>query len=382
MKSHCFNTQKLYQTLKDSCQKESQYWLDRKSYPNTDDLVKSNERDEMVIFLLETCDRSDIAFSIDTFSLAVSLLDRFLASFKVKSKYLECLALSCLYVASKVKEENDKILSAAKLLEILPQCKLSVSELLRMELMILNKFDWNINDVTATDFVYLFHALLVDKYNQLKPLAVVKETKSKWNQMHEFKQLSDDLAKVKLSAHAPRDLDFLHVMEKKIKHCLCVNELTTNFKPHVLAYTLVLLEIEKEFRHIEDDSIKNSMTYMFRVTLLKQLKLDSDIIESCKQQINACLTSMEYLSIFFDRYYLIMLKSFRITPLSTTLNSQLSVIKEEDEEEDENVSLQKTGKIESFTDVLKKRKLSENASSSSDDENDNEVLEFGYENLS
>ena len=110
MKLRCFNSEKLYQTLKDFCHKESQYWrvLDT-SYPNAnDDFVKTNERDEMVIYLLELCEREDVAFSLDTYALSVSLLDRFLANFKVKSKYLECLALGCLYVASKVKEENEK----------------------------------------------------------------------------------------------------------------------------------------------------------------------------------------------------------------------------------------------------------------------------------
>ena len=55
------------------------------------------------------CERTDMAFSMETFSLTVTLIDRFLASYKVKSKYLECLAVSCLYIAAKVREEDDKI---------------------------------------------------------------------------------------------------------------------------------------------------------------------------------------------------------------------------------------------------------------------------------
>jgi hypothetical protein len=354
------------------------------SFPNAnDDFVKTNERDEMVIYLLELCEREDVAFSLDTYALSVSLLDRFLANFKVKSKYLECSALACLYVASKVKEENEKILSARLFLEAC-NCKLSIAELLRMELMILSKFEWNINDVTVVDFIYVYHALLVNKYNQLKLLLgddVANENgqRSRWQQMLSFNTSTATTTMGKFSAYPPRDLDFLHLIEMKAKKCLCVNELTINFKPHVLAFSLIALQTEKEFCHIEDNSIRNAMIDMVKVTLFKHLKLDIETIVTCKEQINNCLISMEYMSVFFDRYYLNMaFKSHRMAttaPLLSAINSQLSVIEEEDEcEGDETRMEEKT----SYADVLKKRKLSENGSTSSYD--GGEDLEFEIEN--
>ena len=233
MKLHCFDAEKLYKLLKESCLKESQFWTDRKEYPITDDIVTSNERDDVILYLLETCDREDVNFSLETFGLSVSLLDRFLASFKVKIKYLECLALACLYIASKVKEEKEKILSSANFLDAC-NAKFSLSELLRMELMVLSKFNWSINDVTVVDFVYLYHALLVDKYRNIKP-TILKDfetsRKSKWQKLWTENEKNEE---EKISAYPPHDLDFLHLVEKKIKQCLCFSELTVNFKPHVL----------------------------------------------------------------------------------------------------------------------------------------------------
>lgn len=79
MKFRRFSSDQLLDLLKNACIKEAIYWSGNRAYPDTDDLVKTSERDEMVSFLLEVCDRSDIKFSTETFALCVSLIDRFLA---------------------------------------------------------------------------------------------------------------------------------------------------------------------------------------------------------------------------------------------------------------------------------------------------------------
>jgi len=33
-----------------------------------------------------------------------------------------------------------------------------------MELMILDKFEWNVNDITAADFLSIFQSLIINKY--------------------------------------------------------------------------------------------------------------------------------------------------------------------------------------------------------------------------
>ena len=110
-------------------------------------------------------------FSLDTYALSVDLLDRFLSTlkvrcpssssslslivhFQVRPKFLECLAVGCLYVAAKYKEEDEKIaITPEFVIDCNSSC--SASELLRMERVILEKFHWSADFVTSSDFLQL-----------------------------------------------------------------------------------------------------------------------------------------------------------------------------------------------------------------------------------
>lgn len=111
-------------------------------------------------------------FGMDTYALSVDLLDRFLATLKVKlynlilikkfiflllkvrPKFLECLAVGCLYIAAKCKEEDDTIsITPEFVIDCNANC--SANELLRMERLILEKFDWFVDFVTAVDFLQI-----------------------------------------------------------------------------------------------------------------------------------------------------------------------------------------------------------------------------------
>ncbi|XP_016334110.1 cyclin-G1-like, partial [Sinocyclocheilus anshuiensis] len=48
-------------------------------------------------------------FSSETFSLAASLLDRFLAVMKIQPKHLACVGLCCFYIAVKTSEEEKSV---------------------------------------------------------------------------------------------------------------------------------------------------------------------------------------------------------------------------------------------------------------------------------
>ena len=74
-KLRSFKREKLLELLKDACQKENIYWTEKKTYPDNDDLVKSNERDEIVSFICEVCERDDMDLSVETFALFAALLD-------------------------------------------------------------------------------------------------------------------------------------------------------------------------------------------------------------------------------------------------------------------------------------------------------------------
>lgn len=352
MKSLSFSIEKLCELLKDACSKETIYWTDQKKYPETEDLVTTVERDEIVSFLLEVCDREEVAFSIETFSLFVILLDRFLANYKVKSKYLECLAVACFYIASKVKEEDENVSITS---EFLMDCdaKCTLSELLRMELMVLTKFEWNVNNVTHADFLHIYHSIVVNKYNETEKKLNEEQPKkfNIWKNKHakSFKLDTEEEAIVlsKFSSspssylNPPENLDFLDLLESQLKQILCINELTTTFRPHLIAYCLLEIQIDEFLSSKESQNCIFNMksTIIDAMNLIKQCaKLNDDIlIESCKELVQFHLSSIQETNNLFDKYlndyHSGIVKSFR-TSLSTVNNASLPAIKEEEEIEE------------------------------------------------
>lgn len=337
MKLRSFNDKKLFNILKDGCLKESIYWAELKFYPESEDLVTPAERDEMIAYLLEVCERVDMSFSIETFSLTVSLIDRFLASYRVKSKYLECLAIACLYISLKVKEEDEKISIASEFLE---DCnsKCSVSELLRMELMILSKFEWSVDHITAADFLYIFHAILVNKYNESVESNTKKITKNKWKVCIN----EEAIGKVD-SAYPPSKLDFLHSLEYKLKQLLCSHELTGCFKSRVIALALLSIQVEKVFNQNEESESSKELINKAIKNLQQHSKITDENLNRCKSKIVSHLEAIDadnkLLDQYMDQYYSEMARNHRANSrLSVCLSSiakHLTAIKEEDESEEQ-----------------------------------------------
>ncbi|XP_022322402.1 cyclin-G1-like [Crassostrea virginica] len=78
-----------------------------------------------------------------TYATAVSCLDRFLAKVKVQPKYYSCVAAACFYLSSKFHDEDENAPSATQLSNLMQHAWKS-SDLKRMELVILEKLDWNL----------------------------------------------------------------------------------------------------------------------------------------------------------------------------------------------------------------------------------------------
>lgn len=340
MKFRRFSTEKLLGLLKNACSKEAIYWNENRTYPDTDDLVKASERDEIVSYLLEVCDRSDIKFSVETFALCVSLMDRFLSTYKVKSKYLECLAVACLYIASKIKEDDEKISITSEFLADC-NCKCKISELLRMELMILDKFEWNVNDITTADFTSILHSLLINKYGELFKFD------NKHNNNNLFKRKLNKVLKSNDSFYAPTELDFAHILEFDLKQCLCVNELTTMFRPKELAFTLLKIQIDKLINK-KDKSIENQLKIKFYDDFIEEtlslLKINHETVMECKEKATAHLAVMDrnkkLMDSYLSEYFFEMARTYHTTKslnwfsaLAAVTNARLTAIKEEDEDE-------------------------------------------------
>ncbi|XP_013994423.1 cyclin-G2 [Salmo salar] len=149
---------------------------------------------------------SFFGYSTQTFVLAVNLLDRFLAMMKVQPKHLACISISCLHIAAKTVEEECDVSSTNELIRI-GQCKFTVSDLTRMEKIISEKLNFQLEAITALTFLHLYHRIT---------LSQTSDRKEALN---------------------------LNTLEAHLKACLC--RITfSKAKPSVLALSLLTQEIE------------------------------------------------------------------------------------------------------------------------------------------
>ncbi|NXJ93117.1 CCNG1 protein, partial [Corythaixoides concolor] len=148
-------------------------------------------------------------FHTETFSLAVNFLDRFLSKMKVQPKHLGCVGLSCFYLAVKASEEERNVPLATDLIRI-SQYRFTVSDMMRMEKIVLEKLCWKVKATTAFQFLQLYHSLI-----------------------HE-----------NLSCERRKYLNFER-LETQLKACHC-RIMFSKAKPSVLALSIMALEIEEQ----------------------------------------------------------------------------------------------------------------------------------------
>ncbi|XP_019390423.1 PREDICTED: cyclin-G1 [Crocodylus porosus] len=145
----------------------------------------------------------------DTFSLAVNCLDRFLARMKVQPKHLGCVGLSCFYLAVKATEEERNVPLATDLIRI-SQYRFTVSDMMRMEKIVLEKLSWKVKATTAFQFLQIYHSLIHGN----------------------------------LSCERSKYLNFER-LEAQLKACHC-RIMFSKAKPSVLALSIMALEIEEK----------------------------------------------------------------------------------------------------------------------------------------
>ncbi|CAF1106401.1 unnamed protein product [Rotaria sordida] len=240
----------LTSSLERLCSKEERTWKDRIFNQIRLDEVNSSQRNHASSWLRKVA--ASMHFGIDTYALSVDLLDRFLATLKVRPKFLECLAVGCLYIAAKCKEEDDTIpITPEFVIDCNASC--SANELLRMERLILEKFNWYADFVTSVDFLQIYFALLLLKSNS----------------QHE----GNDNEKILVEKYVD--------LELKLASCLQHHRLAT-FKPRILALALISLELEKQ--QVLEPEI--NIDWLASITYLQHLaKIESDALLSCRDLI-------------------------------------------------------------------------------------------------
>lgn len=237
--------QSLSTSLERLCAKEDRTWKERIFNQTKLEEVNSSQRNNASIWLRKVA--ASMHFGIDTYASSVELLDRFLSTLKVRPKFLECLAVGCLYIAAKCKEEDDQIaITPEFVIDCNANC--SANELLRMERLILEKFDWFVDFVTPVDFLQIYFAILTVK-------------------------IDDTDEQVLLN----RYID----LESKLASCLQHHRLSL-FRPRILALALISLEFEKE----QVQQIQMETDWLPLISYLQQLaKVESDALVSCRDLI-------------------------------------------------------------------------------------------------
>lgn len=207
------NDERAKQRLEATLDKERMQWKPVLPRPvSSTQEITDMERDKEAFWLIQLSQSFD--FAPETYALAISIMDRVSTLVKIRPKYLRCVAISCLYIAAKTLEDDEAIPITLDLVRK-SQCGCSVSEILRMELVILTKLDWNPKAVTAIDFLHLIHYLL----------------------MRSFPYLLTHLKDMTPSR-------FLALLTRKLLRLLCHADVARD-RPSVVALALVSLELEQ-----------------------------------------------------------------------------------------------------------------------------------------
>ncbi|XP_076850247.1 cyclin-G1 [Brachyhypopomus gauderio] len=186
-------------------------------------------------------------FTAETFSLAVSLLDRFIAVVKIQPKHLSCVSLCCFYIAVKASEEEKNVPLANDLIRI-SQNRFTVSDMMRMEKIVLQKLFWMVRAPTALQFLRLFHCHVLEKMD-----ADSKKMKS------------------------------MERLEAQLKACHC-SFTFTKLRPSLLGLALLALEVEEHHGFESTGAAREAMR-----DLQEQLSIKDGDLVGVRELVAKCL---------------------------------------------------------------------------------------------
>nr|XP_057919870.1 cyclin-G1 [Doryrhamphus excisus] len=186
-------------------------------------------------------------FSSDTFSLAISLLDRFLSVMKIQPKHLSCVGLCCFYIAVKSSEDKKNVPLANDLIRI-SQNRFTVSDMMRMEKIIMEKVNWKVKAPTALRFLRLFHSYVEEQ----------------------------------LGTESENFLS-LDRLEAQLKACHC-SFVFSKLKPSVLAMALLCLGVDDQHDPEHMENISEALNSLQMLLTLK----DGDLV-CVRELVGKCL---------------------------------------------------------------------------------------------
>jgi len=196
-------------------------------------------------------------FSSETFSLAISILDRFLSVMKIQPKHLSCVGLCCFFIAVKSSEEEKNVPLANNLIRI-TQNRFTVSDMMRMETIIMEKLHWKVKAPTALRFLRLFHS-------------------------HIQEQLD----------HESEEILSIERLEAQLKACHC-SFIFTKMKPSLLALALLNFELHEQHDPEHSDQISKILC-----AVQMQLNIKDGDLVCVRELVGKCLA--EYSNSKFTR---------------------------------------------------------------------------------
>ncbi|XP_059844829.1 cyclin-I [Hypanus sabinus] len=236
-------SQRLPILLERAVSREAQMWkvYVPKYLTNQDTDVSPAQRDEVIQWLAEL--NSTFYFYPETLSLAITILDRFLALIKARPKYLRCIAISCFFLAAKTNEEDEVIPSLKDIVKN-SSCGCSSADILRMERIILDKLNWDLHAVTPLDFLHIFHAMMSSR-----------------------PQLLSNQLKMNPTQH-------IALLIRQLQQCMACHQLL-QFKGSTLALAIISLKLET--------SIPDWLA--LTIDIMKKAKIDSLQLIRCRELV-------------------------------------------------------------------------------------------------
>ena len=123
-----------------------------------------SQRDGAVLDMLALC--KIFQLSIQVFSQAVAVFDQFLSVIKVRSKFLNCICLSCIYIALHIEQSNENNFGPPKASDVnrfisASESRCTYSDVVRMADVIVKKLGLNVQDglVTLYDVLMCIHEI-------------------------------------------------------------------------------------------------------------------------------------------------------------------------------------------------------------------------------
>ncbi|XP_034037140.1 cyclin-G1 [Thalassophryne amazonica] len=168
-------------------------------------------------------------FSSETFSLSLTLLDRFLSVMKIQPKHLSCVGLCCFYIAVKSSEEEKNVPLASDLIRI-SQNRFTVSDMMRMENIIVEKLYWKVKSPTALSFLRFFHKHIQEQLDtESKTVLSLERLEAQLKACH----CSFVFTKIKPSLLALALLCFETYEQQDPEHTLKISEALKSLQQHL-----------------------------------------------------------------------------------------------------------------------------------------------------